>query len=110
MHVVMSLLSRITEVLPTPSPTPSGPDVTDFKAVVARVVIVILTAAVVSLGVLLAYHGMQQMTGGEEGAVKAKAGYRRVLFGFAGVVLSTALASVLYWVFGPIITKMMAGG
>lgn len=96
-------------IVSQPVPAPVGPDLTGIKAVLGRVAILIAILAVMSLGALIAYLGWQHMTGGEEGAMKAKHGARRLVIGFGIVIFSGLIADVALWTFGDAIAKRLSG-
>src|ERR1700752_4637701 len=97
MHTVMNLLADT-----------AAPDISEFKSVIARAMIVITLAAVASFGGLLAFNFFRHMFGSEDQEAKAKAGIRRAVIGFAGVALAIPIQAVLYWIFADAIAKRLA--
>jgi hypothetical protein len=104
MHVLTHLAAQ------TPPVPAGGPDLSEFKGVVGHLVVLILAAALVSVVALVCIHGWQHMTGGEEGAAKAKKGFHRLFVGLGIIVFATPIAGLVYWVFGSAITKALNGG
>lgn len=109
MHALMQLAVYAVHIVSQPVPAPAGPDLTEIKAVLGRLAILIATGAVLSLGALIAYLGWQHMTGGEEGAMKAKHGAKRLIIGFGVVIFSGLIASTALWLFGDAIAKGLKG-